>query len=98
MFALHPAEPAQALRSQIRASIGDVWGENNVPESEQWSPHVSFAYSNAAGPARPYIEALSKATATQAELQVSTVDLIVLNRDNRMYEWETYASVPIGAQ
>src|SRR6266511_264098 len=31
MFALHPAERAQALRSQIRAAIADVWEAEKGP-------------------------------------------------------------------
>lgn len=97
MFALHPAEQAQALRRQARGAIGDVWTPQRVPESEEWAPHVSIAYSNSTGPTAPYAEALSQVVADQAALVVSTVELIVLNRDNRMYEWETFASVPLGS-
>jgi len=96
MFALHPAEPAQALRSQVRAAIADVWGADKVPEADEWNPHVSIAYSNATGPAVPYAEALSQVEADPAKLVVSNVELIVLNRDNRMYEWDTFASVGLG--
>lgn len=96
MFALHPAAPAQALRAQIRGAIADVWRPEKVPETEQWSPHVSIAYSNATGPATPYAEALSSVTATPAKLMVPSVELIILNRDNRMYEWDRSASIPLG--
>jgi 2'-5' RNA ligase len=97
MFALHPAEPAQALRGQIRAAIADVWGAEKVPEGNQWSPHVSIAYSNATGPTEPYTEALSRVDVKPATLLVPKVELIVLNRDNRMYEWDTFAAVELGS-
>ncbi len=96
MFALHPAEPAQALRKQIRAAIADVWGTERIPEAEQWSPHVSIAYSNAPGSAEPYTTALSRVDVKPATLLVPKVELIILNRDNKMYEWETFAAVALG--
>ena len=95
MFALYPSEPAQAVRAQIRAAIADVWGVGNVPESEEWSPHVSIAYSNSEGPMAPYEEALSALKAGPANLVVASVELIVLNRDNRMYEWDVFEKVPL---
>jgi 2'-5' RNA ligase len=95
-FALNPAEPARALRGQIRAAIADVWGEDNVPEAEHWSPHVSIAYSNAVGSPEPFTEALAQVRVPEATLLVSTVELIVLNRDHKMYEWEVFERVALG--
>ncbi|MFF8537342.1 hypothetical protein ACF07B_36145 [Streptomyces sp. NPDC015532] len=31
-----------------------------------------------------------------AHARISSAELIVLNRDNQMYEWESYAAVPLG--
>jgi 2'-5' RNA ligase len=96
-FALHPAKPARALRMQIRAAIADVWGvETNVPEAELWSPHVSIAYSNTVGSPEPYAEALAQVQAPAAKLVIASIELIVLNRDNRMYEWQLFERVPLG--
>jgi 2'-5' RNA ligase len=98
MFALSPSEPAQAVRAQIRGAIADVWGVGNVNEPDEWQPHVSIAYSNTSGPTAQYVEALSHVTTTPANLVVASVELIVLNRDNRMYEWQTFAAVPLGGE
>lgn len=96
MFALNPAEPAQELRRQVRAGIGDVWGPDRVPEPPEWAPHVSIAYSNATGPAQPYADALATVTLdAPATVLVKSVELIVLHRDNRMYEWETFATAQL---
>jgi 2'-5' RNA ligase len=95
-FALHPAEPARLLRRQIRAAIADVWGDANVSEAEEWSPHVSIAYSNGVGSPEPYAEALAQVEAPEAKLVAASVELIVLNRDNKMYEWEVFERVPLG--
>lgn len=98
MFAVHPADRLREIRTQVRAAIVDVWSEEKVPEGYEWNPHVSIAYSNAAGPAEPFLEALSHVDAAPAALSVRKVELIVLNRDNRMYEWETFSTVALGAQ
>jgi hypothetical protein len=91
------ASPPRALdpvRDAVRAGIADVWGNGRVPESADWSAHVSVAYASADGPGRPIGEALSGVGAV--ETAVRAVDLIRLGRDRRMYEWETIASLPLG--
>ncbi|MFE5872785.1 2'-5' RNA ligase family protein [Streptomyces roseifaciens] len=67
---------------------------DKVPEpADGFVPHVSIAYSNAAVPAGPVAEALAKIRASEVSTRVDSVELIVLHRDRRMYEWESYASV-----
>jgi hypothetical protein len=56
-------------------------------------PHVSVAYSSGSGAAAPYITAIEHGGT--AACVISSVDLIELNRDNRMYEWTTRARVPL---
>jgi 2'-5' RNA ligase len=94
---LLPATPAgsvQRLRAALRTAIGDVLHE--VPESaDGFRPHVSVAYSAAIGTVERVTEALAPLAAATARAHIATADLIVIHRDNRMYEWETYASVPL---
>ncbi|WP_329575748.1 2'-5' RNA ligase family protein [Kitasatospora sp. NBC_01250] len=96
---LLPAEPADAVRQvrgAIRAAIAHVRPE--VPESaDGFHPHVSVAYSNAVGPAAPALRALEPLADRRAVVRVAGAELIVLHRDRRMYEWETFASVPLGS-
>ncbi|MFD6781277.1 2'-5' RNA ligase family protein [Streptomyces diastaticus] len=90
-----PAAPAAAVRTAIRAAIGSVLP---VPEpADDFRPHVSVAYSAAAGPAEPVRAAVEAITAPPATARITHADLIVLHRDRQMYEWETYASVPVGS-
>ncbi|AXX28491.1 hypothetical protein APASM_1126 [Actinosynnema pretiosum subsp. pretiosum] len=92
-----PLEPVAKLRLAIRAAIGDVWGVGNVPEREDgFRAHVSLGYSNAAGPAEPVRDALTAHPGTTAEVTVSSVSLIDLNRDHKAYEWTDVALVPLG--
>lgn len=81
-------------RDALRAAIGDVWGRDKVPESQEWFPHLSFAYANADADGQPFdaaIEGLGPVAAT-----VTAVELIRLGRDRHVYEWETIASLPLG--
>lgn len=87
----HPSEPVKTVRNSIRAAIGDVL--HDVPESEEFTPHVSVAYSAADSPAGPIAEALTALSARSAPARISAAELIVIHRDNRMYEWEPYVSV-----
>jgi hypothetical protein len=81
-------------RDALRAAIGDVWGPARVPETAEWAPHVSVAYANADGLAAPVDDALGDGRGVTVTL--GKVDLIRLGRDNRVYEWETIASIPLG--
>ena len=82
------------MRAALRAAIADVWSDDQVPDTSEWTPHVSLAYSNAAGPAEPYIAALASCTDT-AETVIGSVQLIVLGRDQRVYEWSTLADLQL---
>jgi 2'-5' RNA ligase len=92
---VHPGEPVRAVRDAIRTAIGDVLPE--VPEkADGFRPHVSVAYSNSDGPADSIGQALEAANVPTAAAHIDSAELIVLHRDNQMYEWEPYASVGIG--
>ncbi|HEY1823706.1 MAG TPA: 2'-5' RNA ligase family protein [Trebonia sp.] len=86
--ALNPA------REALRAAIGDVWETDKIPESPEWTPHVSLAYANADADAAPYDAALQGIS--PVPVTVATVELIRLGRDRRVYEWEALASLPLG--
>lgn len=84
------------VRAAIRAGMGAVLPD--VPEKEDgFRAHVSIAYSSSAGPAEPVYAALDRIDESPATARVTAAQLIVLHRDQRMYEWVTYASVPLGS-
>jgi 2'-5' RNA ligase len=96
---VQPAAPLAQVRQAIRDAIGEVWGQDNVPEPPNgFRPHVSLAYSNAAGPIEPVAEAVSGYTPHTAEVTVSSVSLIDLNRDNQAYEWVDIATVTLDGE
>jgi 2'-5' RNA ligase len=88
-----PGEPPAEVRLAVREAIGEVW--ETAPERPDGFTHVSIAYSNSDGPAAPVHEALAAVDAAPATARIAHVELIVLSRDNQMYEWETFARVPL---
>ena len=93
------ARPAAALspvRDAVRAAIGDVWGRARVPGGVEWWPHVSLAYASADSPSEPAETALAGFD-EGAGITVTEIQLILLGRDEHVYEWETKATVRLGA-
>ncbi|MGH3833594.1 MAG: 2'-5' RNA ligase family protein [Pseudonocardiaceae bacterium] len=97
MLPVWPPEPVARLRAVIRASIADVRGPGNVPEDpDDFRPHVSLAYSKAAGFAAPIAQRLAERPVTSAEITVRRATLIDLNRDHRAYQWTDVATAELG--
>jgi hypothetical protein len=91
----HPAAALSPVRDAVRAAIGDVWGPARVPGAADWWPHVSLAYASADGPSAPAEAALAGFGAAAA-ITVTEVQLILLGRDEHLYQWETEATVGLG--
>jgi hypothetical protein len=92
----HPAAALSPVRDAVRAAIGDMWGPGRVPGQADWWPHVSLAYASADGPEAPAAAALAGFDAA-ADITVSEIQLILLGRDEHLYQWETRAAVSLGA-
>lgn len=98
-IAVQPPKPVAQLRLALRAAIADVWGEDNVPEADvPFLPHMSLAYINRDGPAAPLASAIDRVVAPPATATINQCQLIVINRDRQMYEWDTYTTLPLGAR
>ncbi|MDQ1022515.1 2'-5' RNA ligase [Streptomyces umbrinus] len=92
---VEPDGPVRAVRGAIREAIADVLGE--APEkAEGFTPHVSVAYSAGDGPTEPIAQVLTGLDAAPAAARISTAELIVIHRDHQMYEWESFAKIPLG--
>lgn len=97
MLPVRPAEPVARMRTTLRAAIADVWGPDNVPEDpDDFRPHVSLTYSNAAGPAAPIAQQLTAQKITSAQITVRRATLIDLNRDHRVHQWTDIATAELG--
>lgn len=92
-----PTEPIAVVRNGIREAIGAVWPV--VPEAaEGFSAHVTIAYANQDGPADAALAAIAEPASQPTAARISSAELIILNRDQRMYEWQTHASVPLSGR
>lgn len=90
-----PAGPPTAVRAALRDAIRTVRG--TVDESDDgFAPHISIAYSNATGSTAPVQAALDTVDAAPATAYIDHVELILLNRDQHMYQWETHTRIPLG--
>jgi 2'-5' RNA ligase superfamily len=98
MAELPSANALYPVRESIRAAIAEVRGVANVPEAEQWNPHISLAYSSSDGLAAPYLKALQTVAHSPADLTITAVHLIELSRDTHLYQWTTKAEVPLAGQ
>jgi 2'-5' RNA ligase len=92
---VQPVDDLIPIRRALRDAIVAVRGTDLLMESEEWTPHISVAYSSAEGPMEP-ISAAIRSELPPVAATVSEVQLIVLGRDNKMYEWETRAALPLG--
>jgi 2'-5' RNA ligase len=93
-----PAEPVSQVREAVRTAIGTLRG--TVPEAPEhahgFEPHVSLAYSNRVAPQDPLIDIIESVDAAPAVVTVRAARLIVLDREERVYQWQTYGKVPLG--
>lgn len=87
-----PEGGLRAVRDGLRVAISDAWSPDRVPEAQEWTPHVSVAYSSMTAPAGPYAAALADC-ADSAQCLIGAVQLIVLGRDEHVYEWTTRADI-----
>jgi 2'-5' RNA ligase superfamily protein len=94
-----PIDPAPfaAVRHAIRDGIADAWGGDRVPESaEGFRPHVSAGYINAPSDPASVRGLLNSIDPAPVTITLHTASLIALHRDQRMYQWTTVATAPIG--
>ncbi|MEV4352954.1 2'-5' RNA ligase family protein [Nonomuraea sp. NPDC049625] len=98
-----PVGPLHQIWDEIRTGIAEVAG--NAPtaaeQAKGFRPHVSLTYFNTPGPAKPYMDGLNAVDADAANVNVDQVALIVQNRvldPERVYRWNTYATVPLGTR
>lgn len=98
---LPPADAADIarVRQLVRESVQEVFQRQDVPDADasRFRPHVSLAYVNDDGPARPYVEAVTPLDPEPATVPVREVSLIALRREGRAYAWDTKTVVPVGS-
>lgn len=92
-----PPEPLYQLRLAMYETIASVLDRDRFseprPELGQFKPHVSAAYVNSDGPAKPIADALMNTNPQPVTVTFRQASLLVYHRDRRMYEW-TKAAPP----
>lgn len=90
-----PWDPVHQLRSHLRHAIGQIIGENRVPdEPHRFKPHVSVGYCNDAAPAAELIDRVQGLRRRPPlRLTVDAAHLIELRREQHTYRWDVIESV-----
>jgi hypothetical protein len=57
---------------------------------------MSLAYINRDGSAGPLVSAIETITTPPATVTIRQCQMIIINRDDKMYKWDVYASVNLG--
>lgn len=94
---VEPWQDVEETRRLVRDAIAATWGADNVPEhAAGFRPHVTVAYSAGngdLGEIRSRLESLR--TLEPVTVQVQQVQLIRLNRDEKVYRWDVAHTVPL---
>jgi len=96
---IEPWAPIEQLRHTVRAAIADIWGADRVPEpAGGFFPHVTIFYSNTDADPAPLRARLTELRDTPpVTTTVNAISLIRLNRDTKVYRWDTIATIPLTA-
>jgi 2'-5' RNA ligase len=88
-------EPPGALDPVLSAvaSAARAAGCDGRTATDPWLPHVTVAYSHAAGPAAPVIAALGR-WLPRTEVTVRSVSLVAQTQAGRSWQWRGVAEVP----
>jgi 2'-5' RNA ligase len=94
MLGASPAEALQPVLAVCQAATLAATGQPGRLYHDPWIPHITLAYANSPGPARPVIEALGRELpATQ--VTVTSVSLIS-QAPRQRFTWHSVCEVPLG--
>jgi 2'-5' RNA ligase len=91
-LAVEPAGALDPLRDAVHAAVLNGGTEQPGP----WVPHVTLAYSTSVQPAAPIITALGRRLPAY-DISVSSVNLVVQEGAERLWQWRSVAEIPLGA-
>ena len=87
-----PSDAVTAIHDTIRSAFtGTRLGEAPEPRDD-FLPHVSLAYMSQDGPAEPLVSVLDRIASEPATATATHASLIILDRDQRMYQWRDFAT------
>jgi len=96
-FTVTPVAPISQLRDTLRAATLSV-RPDAAATREEMIPHITIAYGNTDGvPAADAIAAVETLNASRprAEVTISQTTVVLLERRQRSYAWESLSRVPL---
>jgi 2'-5' RNA ligase len=95
VIAVRPGAAMDPVLKAVQAATRlSVTGEETL-KSQEWTPHVTVAYSTAIQPAGPIIAALGREL-PNCQVTLSRIDLVVQEGPERLWNWRSIAEVPFG--
>jgi 2'-5' RNA ligase len=92
----HPFEALRAVRATVRTEMAEAGLAPPQPGEEQFWPHVTIGYLNAAADHDGLVEAIGHTGSETSSVTVDRLELVEVTRTDRHYRWRTYASVSMG--
>lgn len=95
-----PAQPAEQLvnaRAAIRRGITTVLGPDQLDGPDHgYRPHVTLAYNTTDRPSSDVLDTIRDARPHPVTLTIHTIELLDMNRDHRMYQWDQKKPARLG--
>jgi 2'-5' RNA ligase len=89
-----PAGPFESVIKAVRTATRPA-GSSTALYHDPWRPHITLAYSNAARPAAPVIEALGRSLPAR-QVTIRSVSLVTQSPGQR-WTWDLIADLPLAA-
>jgi 2'-5' RNA ligase len=95
VLGISPDHALDPVFTAIRDATHCVTERDDTSEDAPWIPHVTLAYSTSAQPAAPIIAALGHELSS-GEVTIETVNLVIQDGPERLWNWRSIAEVPLG--
>jgi 2'-5' RNA ligase len=92
----HPFEALRAVRATVRTEMAAAGVAPPQPDEEEFWPHVTIGYLNAAADHDGLVEAIGHTRSETRTVTVDRLELVEVTRADRHYRWSTIASVELG--
>jgi 2'-5' RNA ligase len=96
MLAVGPPGALDPVMRVAQQATHAATGHNGALHTQPWTPHITLAYSNAAGPAGPMIDALGRALPTR-QAAVTAISL-VSQAPEQLWTWDLVTDVPFSTR
>lgn len=96
VLGVQPDRALDPVFTAIRDATRSVRGRDVGSEIAPWIPHVTLAYSTAVQPTAPIVVALGHELPS-CEVTLGYVDLVIQDGPERLWNWRSLATIPLGA-